>query len=1042
MVSALDPRTIIRGNPVSSLHQVEPIELVRWMVAIADQVAANGTYWTSTLAALTAYTPDDGAIGFVTADGTASNNGVYRRESSAWNKTAELPSGWSGVLGTAAEEDTTYFATAGQGALADSAVQPGDLQTAQDRAQLLDPSRTEVREAWTSDLTGEPEDRTEIAIGTVTNVTGNGGILVISGGDYSVSTDVAPRRVFRVEDRIYRVRVSMQRIVDPSDPSGHAVELRMQNLTAAKASVSNVVLNLFDGLDVLAASGVVTYEMTIGRSGSGADYEVPATCIYVVPFLRIYGDDHELGIEYVEFDAATATAAQGALADSAVQPARTVTAGTGLTGGGDLSADRTLALDAATQTSLGKADSAVQPARTVTAGTGLTGGGDLSADRTLALDAATQTSLGKADSAVQPDTLAIETAARASGDASNSSAISAEASARKAADTDRVRAPGLAVYKVPAIGGNAALTFRSDGGGVVDRKFSLASGVQNVFLLPAIGGYGKLTYRADGVGITDATAAIAARSGLYNIPSVGGSRAMSINGDGVYSIHYDDIAGAVGTEQPTQRVSYNAAEGYALPQVWLQPHAGACLALTDGPYGAELIDFDVPAGTATVLRKGRKDIAKWRRTRLGDTYQTGTRKLYLVIVWGQSLAQGHIDNNRDYMPAWRGNGPELARMFDGSAVDGLGRGPRPAQYDPIATNKGEVVADGQFARLVRLHEDTHGMNGRHGMTVCTPAALALHGGHLECEEQTIWCVIGTGSTEIASFKSGEAHYTSMVKAITAACERVSSLNGLSNTRDYELSVFSVQLQGEQDNADGTPAATYKSDLQSIVSALSASVTSEATAAGITASYDGHVILQTMQGDSVEVGMATRAQADLIRSEGDIHGVAMYPMLPGAAATHLYPGTYMPAGAGLAYVISEIIDGNSPTPFVADGGAVLDSATQTTITISGGSGVFDFDTATIPNSTDGNYGITMRDDMGAVTVESVAKSGANTFVVTHASTDIGDSPIVEIGIKGNSQLPFRTAPRVNIRDDSAWPCPMTGQVVSGWVISHEVNITAA
>ena len=940
-----------------------------------------------------------------------------------------------------------------------------------------------MREAWTSDLTGEPEDRTEIAIGTVTNVTGNGGILVISGGDYSVSTDVAPRRVFRVEDRIYRVRVSMQRIVDPSDPSGHAVELRMQNLTAAKASVSNVVLNLFDGLDVLAASGVVTYEMTIGRSGSGADYEVPATCIYVVPFLRIYGDDHELGIEYVEFDAATATAAQGALADSAVQPARTVTAGTGLTGGGDLSADRTLALDAATQTSLGKADSAVQPARTVTAGTGLTGGGDLSADRTLALDAATQTSLGKADSAVQPartvtagtgltgggdlsadrtlaldaatqtslgkadsavqpDTLAIETAARASGDASNSSAISAEASARKAADTDRVRAPGLAVYKVPAIGGNAALTFRSDGGGVVDRKFSLASGVQNVFLLPAIGGYGKLTYRADGVGITDATAAIAARSGLYNIPSVGGSRAMSINGDGVYSIHYDDIAGAVGTEQPTQRVSYNAAEGYALPQVWLQPHAGACLALTDGPYGAELIDFDVPAGTATVLRKGRKDIAKWRRTRLGDTYQTGTRKLYLVIVWGQSLAQGHIDNNRDYMPAWRGNGPELARMFDGSAVDGLGRGPRPAQYDPIATNKGEVVADGQFARLVRLHEDTHGMNGRHGMTVCTPAALALHGGHLECEEQTIWCVIGTGSTEIASFKSGEAHYTSMVKAITAACERVSSLNGLSNTRDYELSVFSVQLQGEQDNADGTPAATYKSDLQSIVSALSASVTSEATAAGITASYDGHVILQTMQGDSVEVGMATRAQADLIRSEGDIHGVAMYPMLPGAAATHLYPGTYMPAGAGLAYVISEIIDGNSPTPFVADGGAVLDSATQTTITISGGSGVFDFDTATIPNSTDGNYGITMRDDMGAVTVESVAKSGANTFVVTHASTDIGDSPIVEIGIKGNSQLPFRTAPRVNIRDDSAWPCPMTGQVVSGWVISHEVNITAA
>src|SRR5690606_16894975 len=39
-----------------------------------------------------------------------------------------------------------------------------------------------------------------------------------------------------------------------------------------------------------------------------------------------------------------ATAAQGAKADTAVQPARTISAGTGLTGGGSLAADRTLAL--------------------------------------------------------------------------------------------------------------------------------------------------------------------------------------------------------------------------------------------------------------------------------------------------------------------------------------------------------------------------------------------------------------------------------------------------------------------------------------------------------------------------------------------------------------------------------------------------------------------------------------------------------------------------------------------------------------------------
>lgn len=79
-----------------------------------------------------------------------------------------------------------------------------------------------------------------------------------------------------------------------------------------------------------------------------------------------------------------------------------VLAGTGLTGGGALSADVTVSLGAAAIASLGLADSAVQPTRAVNAGTGLTGGGDLSANRTLALDAPTQTSLNKADTALQP----------------------------------------------------------------------------------------------------------------------------------------------------------------------------------------------------------------------------------------------------------------------------------------------------------------------------------------------------------------------------------------------------------------------------------------------------------------------------------------------------------------------------------------------------------------------------------------------------------------------------------------------------------------
>lgn len=85
-----------------------------------------------------------------------------------------------------------------------------------------------------------------------------------------------------------------------------------------------------------------------------------------------------------------------------VPPSRTLTAGTGLTGGGDLSANRTFSLSAASQESLAKADTAVQPSRSLTAGTGLTGGGNLSADRTFSLSAETQASLAKADTSLQP----------------------------------------------------------------------------------------------------------------------------------------------------------------------------------------------------------------------------------------------------------------------------------------------------------------------------------------------------------------------------------------------------------------------------------------------------------------------------------------------------------------------------------------------------------------------------------------------------------------------------------------------------------------
>jgi len=68
-----------------------------------------------------------------------------------------------------------------------------------------------------------------------------------------------------------------------------------------------------------------------------------------------------------------------------VRTSRTLTAGTGLTGGGNLTANRTFALNASSIASLALADTAVQPARAINTGAGLTGGGNLSANRTISL---------------------------------------------------------------------------------------------------------------------------------------------------------------------------------------------------------------------------------------------------------------------------------------------------------------------------------------------------------------------------------------------------------------------------------------------------------------------------------------------------------------------------------------------------------------------------------------------------------------------------------------------------------------------------------
>lgn len=93
-----------------------------------------------------------------------------------------------------------------------------------------------------------------------------------------------------------------------------------------------------------------------------------------------------LGTAAIEAASAFATSAQGSLADSSVQPGDNVSV---------LTNDAGYITSAAIA---GKADKTT----TISAGTGLTGGGDLSANRSLALSAGSQASLSLADTALQP----------------------------------------------------------------------------------------------------------------------------------------------------------------------------------------------------------------------------------------------------------------------------------------------------------------------------------------------------------------------------------------------------------------------------------------------------------------------------------------------------------------------------------------------------------------------------------------------------------------------------------------------------------------
>ena len=346
MVVANSLLAILQGSPVDANHRVVNAELRKKLEEMELQSALNGAlYFEDTLANLNSTSPANLDTGFVLGDGTASNNGVYQYQTDTWVKTSDLPTGFTDALSVADDLATeTAARTAADAALttalnakapqAELDSEVSRAVTAETRALVLDTDRGEVREAWSTVTTGEPDARAAITVGTVATNAAGGAALVIAGTDFDGSIDVAPRKVWAVEaGRVYRARVVVQRVTDAIDPSGHAVEIRMQNLNLDKGSVSNVVHLTILGTALTVAAGRMVREFTFGHSGLGADYSVPATTRYALPFLRIYGDDHELAVEVVEVTDVTGEIAlqeaidTGAAAEAAAREAALKVAG-------------------------------------------------------------------------------------------------------------------------------------------------------------------------------------------------------------------------------------------------------------------------------------------------------------------------------------------------------------------------------------------------------------------------------------------------------------------------------------------------------------------------------------------------------------------------------------------------------------------------------------------------------------------------------------------------------------------------------------------
>ncbi len=215
-----------------------------------------------------------------------------------------------------------------------------DIESPEFYAAVVSAARSDpglAQTLFTSSLTGKSSNLLPISIGEVASLDTFGTVWQVAGADFGASSlNVAPRADIPVRDGlVYRVRVGVQRITDPTDPLSDGVEVRIQNLTKAHAHLSNVRYGSAYALEV--ADGALAVEFTASRNpptGVTVDYTFPATARYFRPYVQVYGGAPQVtAVAFIEVLDITEVAVK--TTGSAIGGALDDTYGTGWRDGGE-----------------------------------------------------------------------------------------------------------------------------------------------------------------------------------------------------------------------------------------------------------------------------------------------------------------------------------------------------------------------------------------------------------------------------------------------------------------------------------------------------------------------------------------------------------------------------------------------------------------------------------------------------------------------------------------------------------------------------------